>query len=262
MSKKLKHQNRPDSLGDRMKGYEDAYRFYLPKRSYLILRLDGKAFHTLTKGLQRPYDKDFAEIMNQTAMELCRQIQGSQFAYVQSDEISILVTDLGGKLNTENWFGNNLQKMVSVSASIATWVFNCENMKAQYKDLWWEKELFSVPDKPGYFDSRVFLISDKTEVNNYFYWRWLDCERNSVSMAAQANYSHKELQGKNKEKMLEMLVDKYYSLPQGFKNGRFVLRDEDKQWIVKNSPFQRNDREFVQSMIPDYSFVTNLGKAT
>lgn len=250
MSKKLKHQNRPDSLGDRMKSYEDAYRFYLPKRSYLILRLDGKAFHTLTKGLRRPYDKDFAEIMNQTAIELCRQIQGSQFAYVQSDEISILVTDLGGKLNTENWFGNNLQKMVSVSASIATWAFNFGQF-LQVGDVF-----------PGHFDSRVFLISDKTEVNNYFYWRWLDCERNSVSMAAQANYSHKELQGKNKEKMLEMLGDKYYSLPQGFKNGRFVSRDEDKQWIIVSSPFQRNDREFVQNMIPDYSFVTNLGKVT
>lgn len=108
------------SLGDRMKKqYEDRSRIYLQRRTYTIIRIDGKAFHTYTQGLERPFDSKFCRDMDKTAEFLCRNIQGAQFAFVQSDEISILLTDFE-TIATEAWFDANLQKMCSVSASLAT----------------------------------------------------------------------------------------------------------------------------------------------
>ena len=112
-----------DSLGDRMKGYEDAFRIYLPKRIPLIIRVDGKAFHTFTRNLERPFDEDFMDIMLDTAIRLCIEIQGVKLAYWQSDEISLLITDYD-TLMTQAPFDKNLQKLVSISASIATSTFN------------------------------------------------------------------------------------------------------------------------------------------
>ena len=112
-----------DNLGDRMKGYEDTFRYYLPKKTNLILRIDGKAFHSYTKNCKRPFDDNLMDDMNQTAIKLCEEIQGAKLAYVQSDEISILITDYDD-IKTSAWFDNNLQKIVSVSASIATAEFN------------------------------------------------------------------------------------------------------------------------------------------
>ena len=113
-----------DSLGDRMKDhYENRTRYLLPRRTYTILRIDGKAFHAYTKDCERPYDSFFSEDMDFTAVTLCKQIEGTQIAYIQSDEISILLTDFADN-QTQAWFDGNLQKLVSISASIATAHFN------------------------------------------------------------------------------------------------------------------------------------------
>jgi len=113
-----------DDLGKRMKTqYELRTRTWLPRRTYTIIRLDGKAFHTFTRGMERPYDERFMNAMDYTAMHLCLEIQGAQMAYVQSDEISILLTDFD-KITTDAWFDGQVQKMVSVSASMATAKFN------------------------------------------------------------------------------------------------------------------------------------------
>ena len=169
-------KNKKDNLGDRMKiFYENITRIFLPRRTYTIIRIDGKAFHTYTKGLDRPFDDKFVNDMDETACYLCKNIQGAKFAFVQSDEISILLTDFDS-LTTSAWFDGNIQKMVSVSASLATAKFN---------------EL--RPNKIALFDSRVFTISSRVEVENYFIWRQQDTTRNSISSVAQWLYSPSEL---------------------------------------------------------------------
>lgn len=110
---------RDDTLGDRMKTYEDAGRFYLPRRLPVVIRLDGKAFHTWTKGLERPYCQPLMLAMNEVAKALCEQVQNTVFAYTQGDEISLVLVDYKD-IKTAAWFDNNLQKMTSVAAGIAS----------------------------------------------------------------------------------------------------------------------------------------------
>lgn len=177
-----------DTLGDRMKdSYENRTRYALPRRTYTILRLDGKAFHTYTRGLDRPYDEQLMLDMADTARFLCGEIDGARLAYTQSDEISVLLTDFATP-KTQAWFDGNVQKLVSISASMCTARFN------QLR-----------PDRLAFFDSRVFTIPDPVEVRNYFIWRQKDATRNSISMAAQAYFSHKQLHGKSTGEMQDML---------------------------------------------------------
>lgn len=179
-----------DALGDRMKGrFEDRCRFFLPRRTYTILRVDGKAFHTYARKAERPFDVRIQRAMQYAAMELCRNIQGAQLAYQQSDEISVLITDFK-KEDTHAWFDNNVQKMASVAASIATMAFN--------------GQIEGFP-KNATFDARVFTIPDYIEVENYFLWRQGDCEKNSIQMLCRSIFSHKELHGKGFGAMNEML---------------------------------------------------------
>src|SRR5271166_2006304 len=116
---------RRDALGDRMKRYEDITRFKLPPRTYTLLRVDGRAFHTWTRGLAKPYDQLLMKIMDKTAIALCEEIAGAQFAFVQSDEISILAVDFL-EIGTQAWFDGLVQKWCSVAAAIATATFNAE----------------------------------------------------------------------------------------------------------------------------------------
>src|ERR1017187_5561322 len=203
-----------DSLGSRMKeNYERRTQHYLPRRSYTICSLDGKAFHSYTKslGLKRPYDEDFMRIMDNTAIALCEQIPGAKLAYVQSDEISILLTDFD-TIKTNAWFDGNVQKITSVSASIATVAFN--------NGMYLDEEFMIAMSKVAYFDSRVFTIPDPTEVYNYFVWRQVDATRNSIQMGAQSMYSHKELHGKNTSELQELMFQKgvnWDKYPIGFK---------------------------------------------
>jgi tRNA(His) guanylyltransferase len=208
-----------DDLGKRMKEqYEVRTRTFLPRRTYTIIRLDGKAFHSFTKSMRRPYDEDLMKAMDNTTLKLCEEIQGSKFAYVQSDEISILLTDFEN-INTCAWFDGQVQKMVSVSSSIATANFN-KIMLNQY---------FGISNAPtqklAYFDSRVYTIPDPTEVENYFIWRQKDAVRNSIQMTAQSLYSHKELMGKSSNEQQEMIFQKgtnWNDMPDGFKRGRLI----------------------------------------
>jgi tRNA(His) 5'-end guanylyltransferase len=222
-----------DDLGDRMKGqYENRTRFMLPRRTYTIIRLDGKAFHTYTRGLKKPFDTDLYADMDAAIIAMLPEIQGAVFAYTQSDEISILLTDFALP-TTSAWFDGNLQKMCSVGASIITAEFNRVRM------LWNRPLKVECPDAPkkvclsevpmAYFDARVFTIPDRTEVMNYFIWRNQDCSRNSVYMVAQANFSHKELQGVSIAGMHEMLHEKGINWATAFsdgeKNGRLIVKE-------------------------------------
>lgn len=232
-----------DAIGDRMKSYyEDRTRFLLIRRSYTIIRIDGKAFHTYTKGLIKPFDQQLVNDMDQTACFLCKSIQGAKFAFVQSDEISILLTDFE-EITTDSWFDGNIQKIASVSASMAT---------ARFNEL--------RPGKLAFFDSRVFQIPGKIEVENYFIWRQQDTVRNSISSAAQSVYSPKELDGKNTDQQQEMLFQKGinwndYNIT--LKRGRLIVKEiyeKDgamrSRWISTGVPTFTQDRDFLSSRIP------------
>lgn len=115
--------NNSSLLSDRMKMYEKVNTSYLMRRNPIIIRLDGRAFHTFTKGMNKPFDSILMNSMQETAKALCESIQGCKLAYTQSDEISLLITDYDST-KTEAWFDYNVQKMVSLSASSATLFFN------------------------------------------------------------------------------------------------------------------------------------------
>lgn len=275
-----------DALGERIKGqYEGRTRYALPRRTYTVIRLDGKAFHTLTRGFDKPFDRDLMNIMDKTTIALCEQIQGVALAYTQSDEISLLLTDFA-TIQTNAWFDGNIQKICSVSASIATLAFNKEfNHMAltDYLEKGFEKGKYY--DNHGevleaLFDSRVFTIPDPTEVQNYFIWRQADAVRNSIQGAAQSVYSQKELHGKNGSQLQEMLFQKgisWNSYTSGEKRGRAIVKVkyavemdarnpaiaphegklvERTKWITltgksgNETPSFTADREFLKSRIP------------
>lgn len=182
-----------DPLGDRMKReYENATRFHLPRRTYTIIRADGRSFHSFTRGLDRPFDYGLMEAIGETTKALCEQIAGTVLGYCQSDEITLLLTDFSAE-NTEPWFGGNLQKIVSVSAAIATAQFNRVYQHPKHQSAL------------ATFDARAFTIDDPVEVANCLLWRQQDAERNAISMIGQAAFPHRELQGVSTRNLREKL---------------------------------------------------------
>ena len=183
-----------DTLGDRMKKYEDVFRVKLIKRTPKIIRLDGKAFHTYLKDAEKPFDKNVTRAMEVAAWRVIREMGGvARFAYIQSDECSIAIND-ALTLNTEAWFDNNLQKMVSVAASVFTHTFN----------NFYKNKL----ESPAYFDARAFVLPDLDELLNYFVWRQNDATRNSIRMYAHTMFSTNELEGVSNKDAQEMMFAK------------------------------------------------------
>ena len=181
-----------DKLGDRMKQYESVAQTQLMRRTPTIIRLDQKCASTWTKGLDRPYDDTFIAIMANVTKFVTDNIQGAVFAYCQSDEISILLRDYDN-INTCAWFDNNIQKMVSIAASLATAEFN--RLAAE-----------AFEDKPlAFFDARVFSIP-KDEVVNYFIWRQQDAVRNSIRSVATHYLGHKKCHGLNNSQVQDLLM--------------------------------------------------------
>ena len=241
-----------DDLGERMKTwYEDRARFYLPRRTNTILRVDGKAFHTLTKNCERPFDAVFAALMNEVAKTLCEEIQGAKLGFVQSDEVSVLLTDYDS-IGTAAWFDGNVQKMTSVAAGIATKAFNSGAARLAYEVL---KEKKDGQIGFGTFDARVFTIPDPEEVVNYFIWRQWDATRNSILMAAQSMFERQAMHGQNCNKLQEMMYQRkninwstYY--PTGFKRGRTVVRvtgKKDVEWLDKRTGEKKVQKDVERS---------------
>jgi tRNA(His) 5'-end guanylyltransferase len=200
-----------DSLGDRMKAYEQCYRLFIPKKTYVAIRLDGKSFHSYTKGLDRPFDKGLMDDMDATTKYLCENIPNCKVGYVQSDEISLVLCDDASN-ETEPWFGNNLQKICSVSCSMATAKFNqlrlLRAMVTEGNDFRIEPLSEVGAMKLANFDSRVFILPNASEVLNMLHWRSQDATRNSISSVAQSLYSHKELHGVNSKQQQELIFQK------------------------------------------------------
>ena len=217
-----------DNLGTRMKEfYETIPKTRLMRRCPVAIRIDGKAFHTFTRGFNKPFDEVLVNSMQRTMKYLCENIQGCVFGYTQSDEITLILLDYQ-TLDTDAWFDYEVQKMCSIAASMATMAFNryfyefmpadAENTGIYYKAL----------EKGAMFDARVFNIP-KEEVTNLVYWRQLDAARNSVQMVGQANFSHSQLQGKSCNDIQDMLMIQkeinWNDFPTYLKRGSCCVRD-------------------------------------
>lgn len=280
--------NNKDSLGDRMKGYENISRIYLTRRTPVIIRIDGKTFHSFTRGFAKPFDDILIKSMQDTSKYLCENIMGCKLAYTQSDEISLLLVDYE-KFGTQAWFDNNLQKMVSVAASMATMAFNKFFMREVLEEKFeWEAgftpqsvmiqerhqkyidNLKTAINKGAMFDARAFILP-KEEVNNYFIWRQQDATRNSIQMVAQSNFSHKELQGKSCNALQDMLHEQkginWNDYPTVYKRGSCIIKvydvitqydevenicgyTERTKWIVdKEIPIFTQDRDYINKYV-------------
>lgn len=234
-----------DSLGDRLKGYEDAYRIHLPNKLPIIIRLDGKGWHNYLKGCDKPFDASVIHCMNDTAIYLCKNIQGVKFCYLQSDEISLLIYNSG--FESQGWFDNNIQKMVSVSSGLASSYFTSISNRI-------------FPEtKLAQFDARCFIVP-LDEIVNAFIWRQQDATRNSVQMLSRSLYSHKECNNKNISELQELCFKKginWNNLPTSFKRGRCITKQQYQKedvmrsrWIVDNEiPIFSQDRNYIEKYI-------------
>ena len=245
------------SLGDRMKGYEAVSQGVLMRRTPVIIRLDGKAFHTFTKRLndhddslnETPFSEVMYACMVGAAHTLTHYIQGARIAYSQSDEISILCTDWS-TLETQQWYGGKIQKIVSVSAAMASTAFYSVYEKHEKIDY--------MPHRP-LFDSRVFNLP-KEEVCNYFIWRQKDAMRNSVNMLGQYYFSPRELQGKKVDEVRKMCNEKHgadwYALKPWMKFGFCI--ESSCSWSSRGPklnddiPDFTQDREYIEKWLGEY----------
>lgn len=257
-----------DGLGTRMKTYyENIPKTKLIRRTPVAIRIDGKAFHTFTRGFEKPFDNVLMTTMQETTKYLCENIQGCVFGYTQSDEITLILVDYK-RLNSTAWFDYEVQKMCSIVASMATMAFNqifqkyvmryifrCEycvnnfniNMP-DYTDAYRRAQAKGVM-----FDARCFNIP-KEEVTNLIYWRQLDATRNSIQMVGQANFSHKELQNKSCNDIQNMLLTEkdinWNNYPTSCKRGTAVIK-EDKGWEIDDSmPILKGEnRQYVDRFV-------------
>ncbi len=241
------------SLGDRMKKYEGISQNSLMQRTPVIIRLDGKAFHTFTKRINSTNDTSLASapfseklhwVMDQTNKVLCDNIQNVRIGYTQSDEISILITDWN-KLTTDQWFGGNVQKTVSVAASIATAYFN-RYFKLVFPDI----------STLAFFDARVFNLP-KEEVTNYFIWRQQDASRNSVQMLGHFHFSQTKLHCKNNSQIQDMLVLEkgvnWNDIDTWKKRGSCYhphpLESDLDCWLDNEIPIFTQDRDYIEKYL-------------
>jgi tRNA(His) 5'-end guanylyltransferase len=262
-----------DALGDRMKSnYENRSKTHLTRRVPCIIRLDGKAFHTFTRGLKRPWDQVLHNSMVATTKYLCEHIQGCKISYTQSDEITLLLTDYE-TITTDAWFGYSVQKMCSIAASMATYAFNKAFEKeanavidaiCALQDTDTEKDYLRALNKclttGALFDARCFSVP-KEEVVNCFIWRQQDATRNAIQMLGQTYFSHKQLDHKTTGQIQDMLWKEkginFNDMPVPFKRGTCVKREvimkgevERHAWVADyNIPIFTKDRNYIEQLL-------------
>ena len=273
-----------DDLGVRMKTfYEQIPKTKLMRRCPVAIRIDGKAFHTFTRGFHKPFDEVLIKSMQETMKYLCENIQGCVLGYTQSDEITLILVDYK-KLTSSAWFDYEVQKICSIAASMATMAFNKffrdnvgDHLYENYDDQYladYIKTLQNAVDKGAMFDARCFNIP-KEEVTNLVYWRQLDASRNSIQMVGQACFSHKELQNKSCNDIQDMLMTKkginWNDLPTYQKRGSCCVRNKiviesdgvmvtaqlrdtsksENEWIIDTDIpiFKSEGREYVDRLV-------------
>jgi tRNA(His) 5'-end guanylyltransferase len=263
----------------RMKKYEFVSRDYLMTKTPVIIRVDGKAFHTFTRGFQKPFDDILSNSMQDTMKYLCENIQGCVLGYTQSDEITLVLVDYKN-IETSAWFDYNIQKCSSVTSSMATLAFNRAFEK--YFNLWGRKTLpdwdlggtneqvddidvkqcaiyNKAKQKGAMFDARVFNIP-KEEVCNNIYWRQQDAIRNSIQMVGRTYFSDKQLHKKNTGQIQDMLIHEkgidWTTIPTRYKRGSCCIRKTDEQmgrskWIIDNEipVFKDENRDYINNLI-------------
>ena len=270
-----------DDLGTRMKEfYEQVPKTRLVRRMPVAIRIDGKAFHTFTRGFRKPFDHILIKTMQETTKYLCENIQGCVLGYTQSDEITLILVDYQ-KLTSSAWFDYEVQKLCSISASMATMAFNkyfaenvaneileyktsivpqCVEIQQEIKE--YHDILRAAVEKGAMFDARCFNIP-KEEVTNLIYWRQLDATRNSIQMVGQANFSHKELQNKTCNMIQDMLHEQkginWNDYPTVCKRGSACIYTEyanmngshNSGWIIdKEMPILKGeDRAYVDDLV-------------
>lgn len=268
--------NKRNSLGDRIKeNYENRSKTKLIRRMPVIIRLDGKSFHSFTRGFAKPFDKRLTEAMQETTLELCKNIQGCVFGYTQSDEITLVLVDYNN-LDTDAWFDYEVQKLCSISSSMCTLYFNRifqrkikefidEHSNAANEPQTYGEQLSQsiakliksyeiAVDKGAMFDSRTFNVPE-SEVVNTLLWRQQDCSRNSIFSLAQAYFSHRELHGKNGSQMQDMLMTKYdinwNNIETHLKRGTSIIKNEEGTWIIdQEMPILKGeDRNYLENRI-------------
>lgn len=262
-----------DDLGVRMKTfYEQIPKTKLMRRCPVAIRIDGKAFHTFTRGFQKPFDEVLIKSMQETMKYLCENIQGCVLGYTQSDEITLILIDYK-KLTSSAWFDYEVQKICSIAASMATMAFNkfFEKYVDEYRFSKWDgaskyedgtwgyiQTLLNAVDKGAMFDARCFNVP-KEEVTNLVYWRQLDASRNSIQMVGQANFSHKELQNKSCNDIQDMLMTQkdinWNDLPTYQKRGSCCV----KMYQTANGVFESHaEDELVENGRTYWSIDTNI----
>lgn len=265
----MKKNNKKDSLGDRMKMYEGVAKTVLMKRTPVIIRIDGKAFHTFTRGFQKPFDDVLIKSMQETAKYLCENIQGCVFGYTQSDEITLVLCDYQ-TYDTAAWFDYEVQKLCSISASMATMQFNKRfelNMENFVRTLidrntsldendeykWKQYEVYrKALNRGAMFDARCFNVP-KEEVANNIIFRQQDATRNSIQMVGQSHFSQKQLEKKSCNMIQNMLHEEkginWNDFETFKKRGSAIIR-EDLEWIIDTDmPIITQDRDYVESRI-------------
>lgn len=241
-----------DSLGDRMKRAESTTKTQLLGRMPVIIRIDGKAFHTFAKRIMRfdtamkesdtPFSVVMHKLMVETTRDLVNNIQNCVLGYTQSDEISLLLRDWDTH-DTQQWFGGSHQKMVSVSASIATASFNFHATQVGFKQ--------STFADVAQFDSRVYNLP-KEEVTNYFVWRQQDASRNSVQMLGHHHFSQKQMHGKNNSQVQDMLMLEkninWNDIPTWMKRGTCVVQHLFGD-VDEDIPIFTQDRDYIERLL-------------
>lgn len=266
-------------LAERMKGYEKRNRYYLQRRMPVILRLDMRAGHSFTKGFKRPFDEVFIKSMQNTAKYLCENIQNCKLSYQQSDEITLLLIDYD-RLNTDCFFDYRVDKLCSITASMATMAFNKLFEKyvdeyrfskwdgvSNYEDNAWEyiQVLLSAVEKGAMFDARCFNIP-KEEVTNLLYWRQDDAAKNSIQMVGRAFFSHKELHKKSRNDIQDMLMTQkginWNDFPTYQKRGSCCIKTEEKIMeditIIKNRFGEDGKKHVVNMKRPHWIIDTEI----
>ena len=244
-----------DAFGDRMKRYESVSDIRLMNLSPVIIRLDGRAFHTLTKGLDKPYDVPFSEAMTATMWHMLRTVQNCVFGFTQSDEISLLVIE--PTYISDSWFDNRVQKIVSIASAEASCFFR-DYLNKTYPNI----HKYDKFRMKAVFDCRTFNIP-KHEVANYFIWRQQDCLRNAILGAGQTLFSQKQITNLNCQEIVEKIkaekdIDFYEHYPKEYIWGKIAYRlpvEMQNQFYTDNmipADDFKEKRCTLESFLPDY----------
>ena len=239
-------------LEDRMLYYRGLSDYRLIPNSYVLLMLDGRSFSSFVKNyFDKPFDDKFINMMNETAKYLCEKIQGCKFAYVQSDEISLVITDFDTP-NSDSFFGYRLEKILSISASMASAKFNqlmtLEALRRavdgldEYGCINTEEVIANV--KLLEFDCKAWNVPSYNDVFAWNLFRQNDCLKNSKQQAAQAWLPHKQLVNKTADEQIALLKEKqgidWNDFDDGKKYGRFIYKETVTMNSEQYGTFERD----------------------